>query len=285
MAKNIKTIFLLSFLFFFALLFPKEIKAVACPTTTGTSLRLNPGTVGTTSCAFAAQVDGVDNGTLEIGPNFTLTIGSGVSNQTIVFGTVKLNKPATIILNKGSALKKGYLFFKDEDGDGYADMTIKYYNNTSSYSNCNGKPCIRVSLAPTSPDCYDQNAEARPGQTEYFTVHRGDNSFDYNCNGSIEKKNTQLANCGFGQVPEKKFFAFKSLFEKIKKILSKNLLFNFVWAHLPPPPEPPPGPGGGSINDGWQNSVPDCGQDGTFIYWNYTDCSIASTTTYTQACR
>jgi hypothetical protein len=143
---------------------------------------------------------------------------------------------------------------------------------------------VRVSLANTTKaDCYDQNAEARPGQTEYFTVHRGDGSFDYNCNGSIEKKNTTIARCFLGQAPEKKFFAFKSLFEKIKKILSKNLLFNFVWAHLPPPPEPPPGPGGGSINDGWQRSVPDCGQDGT-IYWNYTDLAL-STTTYTQACR
>jgi hypothetical protein len=55
-----------------------------------------------------------------------------------------------------------------------------------------------------------------------------------------EKELQQLANCELGQAPEKKFFAFKSLFEKIKKILSKNLLFNFVWAHLPPPPEPLP---------------------------------------------
>jgi hypothetical protein len=139
MAKNIKTIFLLSFLFFFTLFLPKEIKAVACPTTTGTYLKLNPDTVGTTSCAFTAQVDGVDYGTLEIGPNFTLTIGSGVSNQTIVFGTGKLNKPATIIINKnGSALKKGYLYYKIQtagvnDADGMTDLCIhhKYFDTTN----------------------------------------------------------------------------------------------------------------------------------------------------------
>jgi hypothetical protein len=37
-------------------------------------------------------------------------------------------------------------------------------------------------------DCYDANANAHPGQTSYFTVDRGDGSFDYNCNGSADKK-------------------------------------------------------------------------------------------------
>lgn len=32
-------------------------------------------------------------------------------------------------------------------------------------------------------DCYDQNASASFGQLTYFTVHRGDGSFDYNCSG------------------------------------------------------------------------------------------------------
>jgi cysteine-rich repeat protein len=37
-------------------------------------------------------------------------------------------------------------------------------------------------------DCYDSNANARPGQTSYYGAHRGDGSFDYNCNGSSDKE-------------------------------------------------------------------------------------------------
>lgn len=34
----------------------------------------------------------------------------------------------------------------------------------------------------TGQDCYDDNALAYPFQFQYFTFHRGDGSFDYNCN-------------------------------------------------------------------------------------------------------
>jgi hypothetical protein len=30
-------------------------------------------------------------------------------------------------------------------------------------------------------DCYDLNPSTYPGQTEWFQVHRGDGSFDYDC--------------------------------------------------------------------------------------------------------
>jgi hypothetical protein len=39
-------------------------------------------------------------------------------------------------------------------------------------------------------DCYDRNADARPGQTSYFQSHRGDGSYDYNCDGIEEKDQT-----------------------------------------------------------------------------------------------
>ena len=34
-------------------------------------------------------------------------------------------------------------------------------------------------------DCYDSNSNARPGQLSYFSTQRGDNSFDYDCSGTI----------------------------------------------------------------------------------------------------
>ena len=36
-------------------------------------------------------------------------------------------------------------------------------------------------------DCYDANSLANPAQTAYFTVDRGDGSFDYDCSGTEEK--------------------------------------------------------------------------------------------------
>jgi len=39
-------------------------------------------------------------------------------------------------------------------------------------------------------DCYDFNVDAKPGQTGWFTVQRGDGSFDYDCNGLDEKQYT-----------------------------------------------------------------------------------------------
>lgn len=44
-------------------------------------------------------------------------------------------------------------------------------------------------------DCYDYNADARPGQTSFFTVHRGDESFDYNCDDVEELEDAVVADC------------------------------------------------------------------------------------------
>ena len=52
----------------------------------------------------------------------------------------------------------------DEDNDGY--------NDTS--------------------DCYDLNADAYPGQTDWFPEHRGDLSFDYDCDEAETKRWTNL---------------------------------------------------------------------------------------------
>ncbi|OGZ23897.1 MAG: hypothetical protein A2896_03050 [Candidatus Nealsonbacteria bacterium RIFCSPLOWO2_01_FULL_43_32] len=58
--------------------------------------------------------------------------------------------------------------YRDEDGDGYSMATGQKF-------------CQTVASAGT--DCYDANVNARPGQTSYFTVNRGDGSFDYDCDG------------------------------------------------------------------------------------------------------
>lgn len=76
-------------------------------------------------------------------------------------------------------------FFRDDDGDGYGDATDArcYCQPTAPYTGSVGG------------DCYDDNANAKPGQTQWFNTHRGDGSFDYNCSGTAELKWPDEAQC------------------------------------------------------------------------------------------
>ncbi len=68
--------------------------------------------------------------------------------------------------------------YRDADGDGYG-MSTSYLVNQCTCS---------AGYSTLKNDCYDSNANARPNQAGYFGVHRGDGSFDYNCNGTTDKK-------------------------------------------------------------------------------------------------
>ena len=77
----------------------------------------------------------------------------------------------------GDALVMGAsVWFEDSDGDTYGDPAV-------TVDACAQAPGVTTN----NSDCYDNNADARPDQTAYFSVHRGDGSFDYDCNG-IEYK-------------------------------------------------------------------------------------------------
>ena len=72
----------------------------------------------------------------------------------------------------------------DADGDG--DRT------TSSQCLCSSSGYYTSSL---STDCYDGSSSANPAQSSYFTTDRGDGSFDYDCNGSVDKYHSATGNC------------------------------------------------------------------------------------------
>jgi hypothetical protein len=78
------------------------------------------------------------------------------------------------------------------DPPGSAQCTTLYQDGDGdSYGT--GMPSCRCSTkggwtATTPGDCYDESAEVKPGQTSYFSEDRGDNSFDYNCDGQETKK-------------------------------------------------------------------------------------------------
>jgi hypothetical protein len=83
-------------------------------------------------------------------------------------------------------VKGAKLWYVDKDKDGYGDPNPKH----GRYGII--KPEGFVSDAR---DCYDDNADVFPGQTKFFTSHRGDTSWDYNCDSSSEKRFIQIGGC------------------------------------------------------------------------------------------
>lgn len=180
-----KKAFLLITLLFFAFLFSaKDVKAV-CTSSTSSTVNVD--------CSFTDTVDGVDAGTgttntgaIEITSAATLTIQSG---QTIATGSVTLTDGVLFIIS-GGQLKPGTpLWVIDTDSDGYPDSTTQYAQDSAP---SNG---IRRNAAGsfTVADCYG-TADVFPGQDAWFTVDRGDGSFDYNCDDATTKRR-QICAC------------------------------------------------------------------------------------------
>lgn len=71
-------------------------------------------------------------------------------------------------------------FYIDADGDGYAP------NGGSQQCWC--APGSAPYTATQTGDCKDDNPQVRPNQTNFFSLNRGDGSYDYNCDGNQEKQ-------------------------------------------------------------------------------------------------
>lgn len=69
----------------------------------------------------------------------------------------------------------------------YRDADSDTYYSTAGSSICTGASCPVGYSGTQGNDCYDSNANANPGQASWFSSHRGDGSFDYNCDGLSTK--------------------------------------------------------------------------------------------------
>lgn len=76
-------------------------------------------------------------------------------------------------------------WYLDADGDGFGDP--------NTFVDACEKPSGYVA---NGDDCYDENPAVKPGQTGWFTSHRGDGSFDYDCIDGAEPRYTEFALCG-----------------------------------------------------------------------------------------
>lgn len=81
----------------------------------------------------------------------------------------------------------------------YANVVLERDNDDDHYGNgdlssrCTGAtPPSGFVQRSLDEDCYDNNPNARPGQTNYYTSDRGDGSFDYNCDGNLTKKQVSV---------------------------------------------------------------------------------------------
>ncbi|MBT3217936.1 MAG: hypothetical protein HN348_02505 [Proteobacteria bacterium] len=70
-------------------------------------------------------------------------------------------------------------FYYDGDGDTFGVVGL-----TECWCDQGSYPYTGLD----STDCYDSNAYVNPLQTQYFSAHRGDNSFDYDCSYSEERQ-------------------------------------------------------------------------------------------------
>ena len=199
------------------------------------------------------------------------TDGTDSSNIVVkTGGSITLNEGAYLVYSPGYSITKSggtlnllgtitkqYLFYYDVDDDQNA-ANGSYLMSTSS-SNVSDR--VR-GIYNLGTDPYDSNSSANLSATTYFTVHRGDNSYDYNGVSGEEKQHTTIAT---------------------------NLTCTWTGA----PTNACSQTQAGVV--GWEGSAPACGVSGRYyLTWPFPcsgrvqeDCAAIATNeeTITQACR
>jgi len=133
------------------------------------SLSINGGTI-------AIQ----DTGTIKIGDPIYVTDSDsdGWAANFTLYNTAATGRRRLALMNdytttdcndSDNTSTAGSIMYADNDGDGYGAGAASYQcANTAGYVSNNS-------------DCYDNNANAKPGSTTCSTTHRGDGSYDYDC--------------------------------------------------------------------------------------------------------
>ena len=132
-------------------------------------------------------------------------------------------------------------WFQDADGDGYGNETVRLRRAQQP-----------PGFVANSLDCFDRNPDVKPGQERHFTRHRGDGSFDYDCDG---KENLQ-----------------KDLLAGGCKSITRFTIPIRCWAEM-----------------GWQGkSAPRCGETGRWLSTcsvSTFSCDVPEDRVERQACR
>jgi len=138
------------------------------------SLTLNGGVIAQGSSAKEIVVGGGSNASwvTDADSDFyaaNFTVYNATASGRTRFGLLK-STSATDCNDASAAVTSASTWYQDFDGDTYGNPSV----TTSSCTQPGG-------YVSNNSDCYDSNANAKPGQTTCYPGHRGDGSFDYNC--------------------------------------------------------------------------------------------------------
>jgi hypothetical protein len=134
-----------------------------------------PCTGSTNPSCTNLQGDDCNDGNDDIAPDVTEICGDGLDNNC--------NQSQ----NEQNAINC-VTFYRDYDNDGYGDATL-----TECWCSAGGSS--GEFDATNGNDCYDGNSQANPQQTGWFDTHRGDGSFDYNCDLNETRLYTTQGSC------------------------------------------------------------------------------------------
>jgi hypothetical protein len=94
------------------------------------------------------------------------------------------------------------VFYQDADGDTYGNASGTILAGTAKAGCMGAAP--PTGFVADNTDCDDGDANAHPGQTAFFpTASAGKHTFDYNCDGSLQKQTPEYpgGSCKFCSVP------------------------------------------------------------------------------------
>jgi len=197
-------------------------------------------------------------------------IPGGNCKQTGSVGQCKCN------VNCGAAACR--LFYKDGDGDTHGDENAKVEVPGSTVVGCEGQ-VPPATFSNVKDDCNDQDSNAFPGQTKYFsepTKIKG--GFDYNCDKKEDKETDEYpgGSCRYCDAPERNL-CLRSKTTCYYKNQNATLTCKLSkYSFLGEPRFTCDGQSPIQIRDtgydkGFTTTV-DCGKTGT-----YTDCGYCST--------
>lgn len=129
------------------------------------------------SCSTSG-VAGADAGNITVNAAVTLTVTTAT---TVAWnGGYSITNSGNLAI--GGQLRQTNIWIKDADNDLYAPNATDQLAQDAQPSTYQ-----RRSTRTDVNDCYDADANVKPGQTSYFTVAAGNASFDYNCSGAADK--------------------------------------------------------------------------------------------------
>lgn len=79
------------------------------------------------------------------------------------------------------------VWYEDNDEDGFGNPEVS-----------KTLPWRPSGFVRNNKDCYDGNSDANPNAEMYFGMHRGDGSFDYDCNGTSVREQDDTGSCSNG---------------------------------------------------------------------------------------